>query len=141
MNRVLRTCLVLGFALSVAGCSDSEGRVGGADKTTVRGSGGERLTLIKPVNITLRRGGAEGVTIRLERNNFDDEVKVSISQLPAGVEAVDSPRATRANEVEIVLRAGDNADLVERHQALVTAEGPEGIRATETLELNVQPQS
>ena len=128
----------LGLTLCLGGCADSTGRVGGIDRTTVRGPSGERLTLVKPENIHLKRGKAESVMVHLRRDNFSERVRVSVTQLPSGVEAVDEPRSTNSDRVEVVLRAGSDADRVQNHQALVTAEGPDGIRATETLEISVQ---
>ncbi len=134
--------LVLGLAMvSVVGCADREGRVGGVDRTTVRGSDGERLTLVKPRNISIERGEAESIAVDLERNNLNGQVKITISQLPDGVEAVDTPRVTNGTHVELVLQAKPGAALVRNHQALVTAEGPDGIRATETLEISIEEQS
>lgn len=130
-------CLLGLVAGTLVGCSDSDGRVGGVDKTTVDGSNGMRLTLHKPRNVTIERGEAESVGVNVERDNFDGEVTITISQLPAGVEAVDSPRTTRGNHEEVVLRASKDAALVRNHQALVTVEGPDGIRATESIEISI----
>ena len=141
MATVRTIAALFGMALLVGACADSTGRVGGVDQTTVRGPSGERLTVVKPRNIDLKRGEAESFVVELRRRNFSDEVKVTVSKLPRGVEAVDAPRKTTSDEVEIVLRASEGADLVGNHQALVTAEGPDGIQATETLQISVRERS
>ncbi len=132
---------LIGAAVFVGACADSRGRVGGVDRTTVLGSGGEKLTLVKPKNVAIRRGEAESVVVRLRRHHFSDEVKITVSQLPRGVNAVDVPRATNADRVELLLRADEDAALVRGHQVMVTAHGPDGISATETLEISVRERS
>ncbi len=127
-----------GAAFLVGACSDESGRRPGIDQTTVRGHEGERLTLVKPGAVMLERGDAETVKIRLRRDDVPGDVGVSIDNLPGGVEAVDAPRSTRDDSVNIVLKASDRADLVRNHQAYVTAEAPDGMRATESIEINVR---
>jgi hypothetical protein len=61
--------------------------------------------------------------------------------LPRGVEAVDAPLTTTADRVELILRADDDADLVRGHEVKVTAHGPDGISATETLKISVRERS
>jgi len=128
-----------GAALAV-GCSyeSSTKQTGG---TTVHGDHGEKLTIAQPKVQDIERGGTEKVTINLRRENFSDPVNVSVSDLPAGVEAVDAPRTTSGDEVEIVLRANENADLVSNHVVLVSAEGPNGIRATESFRISVKEKN
>jgi len=135
------TLLALSLAFLAAGCSDSSGRVAGVDKTTVRGPSGQKLTLVKPAGVTIQRGDAETVTIQLRRENLHEDVRVTIDDLPKGVEAVDAPRSTNGDSINLVLRASDQADLVKNHQAQVTAEGPHGMRATEPIEINVLQRS
>lgn len=142
MTRLSMVLCLLGLAAgTLAGCAGRDGRVSGVDKTTVDGSNGMRLTLVKPRNVTIERGSAESVGVDVERDNFDGEVTIQFTRLPAGVEAVDSPRRTRGNHEEVVLRASHDADLVRNHQALVTVEGPDGMRATESIEISINQRS
>jgi hypothetical protein len=136
MNRNRLGWIVV-LALVVGGCSENTGS-GSPGQTTVRGEHGEKLTIDKPKYQDIERGGTETVTLNLKRQNFSDSVSVSVSDLPQGVEAVDAPRSTTGEQVEIVLRARDNADLVSNHQVSVSAEGPDGIGATETFQLTVK---
>ena len=154
MHRGLIIGCVSAVALA-AGCSDSSWSssdhngsyrsssdgIAGLDGTTVRGKNGEKLVLYKPSNMTLKRGDAESVTVRMHRENFNGDVRVSVSNLPSGVEAVDAPRSTSSDSIKIVFRARDRADLVQNQDVLVTAEGPEGIRATESIKLTVRDRS
>jgi hypothetical protein len=131
---VLAACAV---ALFTVGCS-YESREGRTGETTVYGEHGEKLTIAQPKIQDITRGGTETVTINLRRDNFSDPVNVSLSDLPSGIEAVDAPRSTNGDAVEIVLRASEDADLVSNHVVLVSAEGPNGIRATESFRLTVK---
>jgi len=151
MIRILKLGCAVALALALGACEkegSSMGGIGtvgekitGTSKTEVRGTHGQKLAVYKPGNVKIRRGEAETVKIRLHRENFSDPVNVSISQLPAGVEAVDVPRSTNSDSIDVVLRASDHADLVKNHEALVTAEGPEGIRATQPFKMNVREKS
>ena len=142
MMRALRTvAFVASMGLLPASCTDKGGRSQSADHTTVRGPAGQKLTIVKPSGVSLRRGQSETVTINLRRENLNGDVTISIANLPAGVEAVDAPRATRENSVKVVLRAKESAALVKNYQALVNADGPEGIRATETLQVSIGNRS
>jgi hypothetical protein len=128
---------IVGLALLVPACAENTGTTA-TGEATVRGKNGEKLTIAKPRAQDIERGGTETVTVHLKREHFSDPVNISVSDLPAGVEAVDVPRATTGEKVEFVLRANDNADLVDNHRVLVSAEGPEGYRATETFRLSVK---
>src|SRR6185295_4691589 len=100
--------------------------------STVRGPNGERLGVVRPHDQDIARGETETVTVHLKRDNIAGPVMVSIQGLPSGVEAVDAPRSTETDKVQIVLRAMPNADLVSGQRIMVTAEGPGNIRASES---------
>jgi len=145
----VRPKLVLTAALAIAaGCSDNNGGFSQSDdggrrdfwgrETTVRGENGEKLTLVKPSSQSVRRGDAETLTIRVKRNGLSDPVSVSLSQLPAGVEAVDTPKSVNGDSVEVVLRASPSADLVTNQLVMVTASGPNGMGAQESFKLTVR---
>lgn len=151
MRIVRHMCWIAGVVLIVASCSESSSTSsdgifsssggGWGQSSTVKGTHGEKLVLYRPGNVSLKRGDAEKVTVRLKRENFSEDVKISVSQLPAGVEAVDAPRTTSSDSIEVVLRATDGADLVKNHRVMITAEGPEGIRTTETFKVTVRDRS
>lgn len=145
----IRPRLMLAGVLALAaGCNDnnsmSDSHGGGSRRdfwgreTTVRGAHGEKLTLVKPSSQSVRRGDAETVTIHVKRNGFSDPINVSLSQLPAGVEAVDTPKSVTGDSVEVVLRASPTADLVSNQLVMVTASGPNGMGAQESFKLTVR---
>jgi len=149
MHRTGLLAASLGIGLFAGACSSerstgfSEGISGTAAKTvrggtTVRGSHGEKLVLYKPGHVKIERGHSESMRVRIKRENFDDAVRVSMTQLPQGVEAVDMPRETHSDTIEVVLRADPQAALVKDHEALVTVEGPQDMRATEAFKVSVR---
>jgi len=143
----LGVCAAIALAVA-AGCSENDGRMSSSSsgssrsfwdrETTVRGEHGEKLTLVRPASQSVRRGGAETMKIHLKRNGIREPVNVALTQLPAGVEAVDTPKSTDLDTVEVVLRASPSADLVTNHEVRVTATGPNGMSATETFRLTVK---
>ncbi len=138
--RILSRFSICVLALALGACSQSDQTIFGhrSDESTVRGPNGERLGVIRPHDQDIARGETETVTVHLKRDNIAGPVMVSIQGLPSGVEAVDAPRSTETDKVEIVLRAMPNADLVSGQRIMVTAEGPGNIRATESFKLTVK---
>ncbi len=136
LNRLGIACAVV---IMVAGCeSSSSSKRGASHDSTVRGPSDEKLTIMKPKDQDIARGETETVTVYLHREHFDGPVSLKVTNLPRGVEAVDAPRQTSDNNAKIVLRATANADLVSNHNVMVTAEGPGGMRASETFNLTVK---
>jgi hypothetical protein len=135
------TALVL-----VLGCGDSmrdddiadhdDVMLGGG--TTVRGEGGQRISLSEPSDVSIKLGETERLTVRVNRENYGGPVTISFHQLPEGIEIVDSPRETTLDQEVFVVRTRPDAALVENHMARVTVEGPDGISATETFEFKVK---
>ena len=139
--RSLITVFASGVFLLAAGCEYESRSDRMSSDTTVKGEHGERLSIHQPKDQDIRRGATETVTIRLQRSNISGPIRVTFSQLPSGVEAVDAPRETESDKIEVVLRARENADLVSNQRVLVTAEGPDNIRATESFNLTVKEQA
>lgn len=115
----------------------------GCQKTTVEGTDGKKLTLTKPSDQTLRQNGTNEIRIAIKRENFRDAVTVRFDNLPEGVQVLDTdkkigPSDTTAN---FTLKADDKARLVDNHEVKVTAEGPDGMKATETFKLAVKERS
>lgn len=113
----------------------------GCERTTVEGSAGKKLTVVKPSDVSLVRGSTENVTILVQRDNFTGPVRVQFAQLPGGVSVVDGGNEIEGMERTFVISANDKADLVENHVATVTVSGPEGMSATEQFELTVKEKS
>jgi hypothetical protein len=110
----------------------------GCEKSTVEGTGGKELTLTKPSSVSVQRGETDKVNISISRKNFTGPVRIKFNNLPAGMEVVDANREIGGDDATFVLQASDKADLVENHNATVTVEGPEGMRATQPLVITVK---
>ena len=124
------TIALVGFALLLSpGCKDSG---------TVQGQGGTKLTLDKPGDLRLERGGTGKVSIKIHRVNLVGPVAISFEKLPAGVEVVDAEQKIVGDEGTYNLKASVTADLVSGYVAQVTAKGPEGIAVTESLKITVE---
>jgi hypothetical protein len=136
--RFLKVATGLMVGVMAVGCSETSSSTGVNGNSTVHGRNGEKLTLVKPHDQDIERGGTENVTILLRRENINEPVKVSLTGLPSGIEAVDTPRSVNGDETKIVLRATDSADLVSNQQVQVMADGPNGIRTVETFRLTVK---
>jgi len=117
-------------SLALAGCGE---------KASVQGVGTAKLTLVKPADVTLRRGGLTKVNIRIGRAKLPGNVDIHFANLPKGVDVVESEARIVGEEGVYTLRAGETADLVENHSANVTAtRTPESISVTEPMLVNVK---
>lgn len=116
------------------------GLAAGCEKTTVQGTSGKKLTLVKPADQSVMRGQTEKVSVVVARTNFEGVVMVRFDDLPRGVTVVDSTNNIDGpqNERTFVLKAAADADMVKNHRATVTATGPDGMSATEKFEITVK---
>jgi hypothetical protein len=112
------------------------------ERSSTMGSAGKKLSIIKPSDQTLKRGEVNDLAISINRDNFSSPVKVKFQRLPKGVEVVE-PRDIPADQTRIVytLHAANDADLVENYEAMVTAEGPDGMATTETFRVSVRDKT
>ena len=118
-------------ALAVAGCEK---------KTVVEGEGGKKRTLDKPSNVTLKQGETEKIKIEVKRTNLPGDVAIRFERLPKGVDVVenDARIVGDGKDATFTLRAAADAELVENSAATVTAQGPQGMAATETFNVTVK---
>jgi hypothetical protein len=136
--------VVLAAAALTAGCQqmfgpdrDSEYTAPRAGYVSVQGTGGRSLGLASPPELVLRRGESRALRLDVERVNFRDPVRVSVSQLPRGVQVDDASRNVDATSTTFVLRASQDATLVHNHFVVVSVEGPDSMRASDNVRLTV----
>lgn len=123
-----RVCVgLLVVAIGVCGCK----------KTTVVGPNQTKLTLVKPLDTTVKRGGTSKIPIVIQRENISGPVTVEFKKLPKGVTVTDNDGKLEGNERTFVLQASDSADLVSNHSAEVSLRGPGGMTATEVFRVTV----
>lgn len=111
----------------------------GCGGTSVSGPEGKKLTLVRPAGQTLHRGDVNRVAVTVLCENIATDITIRFHDLPDGVKIVEADRTMNPNElvVNFTLHASNDADLVSNFAAKVTAEGPDGILATETLMLTI----
>ena len=127
-NQMLYAAAIAASAL--AGCAKS---------ASVEGRSGGKLTLDKPAAMTLHRGGMAKADIKIGRKDLPGEVTVRFTNLPKGVEVVDSDNKIVGDRASYTLRAGDSADLVENFASDVTASaGPGNISVSEPITISVK---
>jgi hypothetical protein len=117
-------------ALAFAGCAKED--------ATVEGKSHEKLTLEKPSDVTIERGGTAKVDLDISRKDLTGDVTVTFSKLPAGVDVVDASNRIVGDEGTYTLTASPTADLVEKSAAQVTATAAGGISVTQTFNVTVK---
>jgi len=126
----LAVCVVaLSASLALmSGCKQSTSQVG--DK---------KLTLTKPSNVSIHRGGTDDVTVRISREGFREKIKVSFSNLPKGVEVTTKDMDIGSDQTSgtFTFKASDDAELMTK-EATVTTTGPDGLQASENFSVTVK---
>lgn len=130
MSKLYLACLVL--AMGLAACTS----------TTATAPTGETLTLVKPLDQTVRRGETNKVSVYVRRGKFDAPVDLKVEGLPKGLEVVEpAPHIEPGvNLAEITLYARPDADLVTGHAVKVTAVAGDALSAVEWFHVDVKPQ-
>lgn len=106
------TALILSLGMVLAcGCKSS----------TVTDENKAKLTIVKPMDVTIHRGDTAKVRIMIHREKLDEPVTISFDKLPKGVEVIDGDQKIAGMEGTYTLKAGDNADLVSGNAVTVTA--------------------
>jgi hypothetical protein len=117
-------------AFALAGCAKS---------ASVEGAANAKLTLVKPSAVTVHRGGMAKADIQIKRQDLPGDVTIRFTNLPKGVEIVESDSKIVGDKGSYTLRAGDAADLVENFSADVTATaGPGNISVSEPINISVK---
>lgn len=117
-------------AVSLTACSKS---------ATVEGEGTGKLTLVKPGNVTLHRGGMAKADIKIKRQDLLGDVTIRFSNLPSGVDVVETDSRIVGDAGSYTLRASETADLVENYAVEVTATaGPGSIAVSQPMNVSVK---
>jgi hypothetical protein len=111
--------------------------LGCGERATVEGTGGRKLTLVGPDGVTVKQGDIAEMKVAIKRENLGAPVQVTITNLPAGVKAIDSGMSIVGSEGIFHLQAEGDAALVANHQATLTAAAPEGIAASVAFSVTV----
>lgn len=115
--------------LLVAGCSPG---------SSVDGPSQGKLTLVRPTGISVARGGAVKTDILIARENLTGDVTIRFSNLPQGVEIVETDSRIVGERGTYTVRASNEAALVTNHSATVTATGgPGAMSVSEAINITV----
>lgn len=125
------TLTALAIACLVSGCKST---------TATSGPEQKKLTILKPADQSMSRGDTNKVMITVVRENFATDVPIRFDNLPEGVRLVETDKTMDYNDyvVTYTLYADVDASLVSGHIVTVTAEGPDGLAASEQFELTVK---
>lgn len=117
--------------------------VGGCAGVSSEGKNGEKLTVQKPMNEMLKRGERGEVLVVINRDKFDEDVKLDVNDLPDGVKVLNPSLVIGrgANTLTLVLQADSDAQIVDGHVVTVEAKGPDGMKVTQTFEISVRAAS
>jgi hypothetical protein len=127
-NQMLVVAAIAAFAL--AGCNKS---------ASVENQAGGTLKLAKPAAVTVHRGGMTKTDIKISRQSLAGDVTIRFTNLPKGVDVVESDSKIVGDTGSYTIRAGDAADLVENFSADVTASGgPGNISVSEPINISVK---
>lgn len=113
--------------------------VSGCSSTTASGSRDRSITIVRPSDQTLRRGEINKVAIAILRQGFRADIQVSFEGLPAGVRVIEADRRFTEDDVVVTytLFADNDAPPVREARVMVTAEGPDGLSASEVFHVTV----
>ena len=80
-------------------------------------------------------------TVNIKRQDLVGDVTIRFTNLPKGVEIVESDSKIVGEQGIYTLRAGEDADLVENFSADVTASaGPGNVSVSQPININVKPK-
>jgi hypothetical protein len=112
----------------------------GCSSTSAKGDSGKKLSMLKPVNQTLKRGDTNQVAITVWRSNISSDVSIRFDNLPAGVKVIEKDKKMKDSDyiVNYTMFAANDSGLISGHVVKVTAEGPDGLSVTETFEMSIK---
>lgn len=115
----------------------------GCAKTTVEGTKGEKLTVMRPTDQTVKQGETNQVSIIINRDNFRDAVEVVFDKLPPGITVTDKDMTIAAdkNKATFTLKAEPNAAPVSNHKVTLIVKGPSGMKVEEKFQLTIKEKS
>ena len=128
-----RTKMILAaFATALFACA--------CEHATVSDSQGNKLTLLKPADQTLKQGTTNQVDVAIDRSGFSDPVAIDFTGLPAGVRVVEADRKipSGTHSASFTLQADSNAALVSNQMVTVTAHTPAGGSVSKDFRITVK---
>ncbi|MEQ8768651.1 MAG: hypothetical protein RL885_32390 [Planctomycetota bacterium] len=124
-----RTILILGLLFLISGCAS----------TTSHGTDGRALTLLRPKDQSLSRGGTNKVLVTVERDGFSGPIAIEFEDLPDGVRVIEEDPQVPADDYfqNFTFYVEDNAPVVSDHSIRIIATGPNGLEAVEHFQVDI----
>lgn len=134
---LLSSCATLALILG-AGCQESTTT---GPSTTGRPADVKKLTVTTAQDQSIQQGETDKMKIMINRDNFKDPVKISLNDLPPGVEFVEKTATIPAadSSITLTLKASANAEVGE-HMVTVTAEAAGLEKNSQAVKLTVKKQ-
>jgi hypothetical protein len=117
------------------------GALGCQHSTETTGEGGKKLKLSVPATATtVKQGDKAQITIKVTKQNFDDDVKLNFSQWPEGIKLTDAnPKIEKGGkEATFTIEADPKAKLEDGHKVKVSATGGGMTAGPEEFAINVK---
>lgn len=130
---------LLAVVALVAGCDSNPGPIAPVSEPTPRRDSGRTGMMLVPLeDHVIRRGASSEVHILVDRGDFDGPVTIQLHNLPLGIHAAGAVSLSSGESRAVFgLKAGEDAELVNRREILVTAEAGGQEKATGTFLLTV----
>jgi len=136
-----RVALITVFVIAafMTGCGKHSGRDKHETPNEEETKPRPELFLTPPGPSTIYRGKTLLVQVRLERKNVSGPVRITFDRLPTGVSVIEADQGKKfdGEVADLTLQAVPKAELVQEHEVVVNAEGPQGTKASGRFRLNV----
>jgi len=128
------------FACFAAGCENKTTTTGAVPTTGPSGkSVVKKLTLKAAAEQTIKQGDTDDVSIKIDRDNFDDAVTIRLNDLPKGITCDRNEVIIPAgsNSIKLTLKAAPDAEVGE-HAVKIDAKAPGVDENVQTFKLTVK---
>ncbi|KAF0246154.1 MAG: hypothetical protein FD180_985 [Planctomycetota bacterium] len=114
----------------------------GCRYTTATGTGDRSISIVRPLDQTLRRGEINRVAVTVLRRGFRSDILIEFDGLPSGVKVIETARRYAESDIFVsyTLYAANDAPAVHEALVTVTAKGPGGLSASEIFQVTVKAE-
>ncbi len=139
--KLLNLSLAIGLAaLFTLGCENSSTTTGTSPPAGTSGKPVvKKLTVKAAAQQSLKQGDTDELSIKIERDNFNDPVTIRLNDLPKGVVCVENEVVipAGATSTKLTLKAAPNAELGE-HEVKIDAQAAGVDENIQTFKLDVK---
>jgi len=134
MSSILGLALVFGL-----GCENKTTTTGSATPGTSGTTAVKKLTVTAAAQQTIKQGDTDELTVKIDRDNFNDPVTIRLNDLPKGVTFVENEVVIPAGSTsaKITLKAASDAEVGE-HNVKIDAQAPGLDENVQTMKLTIK---